>query len=729
MNWTLRLLLLAAPVPALCSADPLSIFLLVSHERCGYGNGEIIVNVSGGLPPYTYLWDDGNTEGYRTNLVNGNYSVTVTDSNSDQVSDQAFVASIPYVINMGQPWPFCDTPAQLFPGGDFEPPPGAVEPWYVNGVPMDPAPGSVPGLFVFHPAGSGTYTYDFADGNGCTGTISGVVGPQITTWPTLTITNIEPSCSNQNTGSVSYQATSSLPYDNVLIQLVTENGVNLPLDGTVNETTLDGTISSIPPGDYGISWWLGTTLESLVGQCEHDTLWFTVPSLGPACGWVSGTSWYDSNGDCIRDLDEVGIPHSPLLLQPGGDMLLTNNTGTFNYPLMNGTYTLEQTDPSLIPICPAVQPVAFTANANTTVIDLANGSTAPLDLGVSISSGQSSPGFAVTIHGNVANNSPQISGAVTVSMTLDPAVNYSSATPAPATVVGNALTWEFPAFTSFHSESMHVLANVPAGTALGTILTHSISASNTGPEPDLGNNTSNVPIVVVGSYDPNDKTALTSSRTSTGNYFIDLDAYIDYTIRFQNTGTAEAHFITVTDTVSPELDMLSFEQGVASHPFTVSFKPDRVVEWRFDNINLPDSNANETESHGLVSFRIKPVLPLLPGTTIANTANIYFDFNEPVITGPSVLIVDFSTGVADHGSSEQGLTALPNPATDRVRIITQGNISMVRLLDLNGRTALSQRATGQLMELDVRTLPAAVYIVEARLHDGGILRTKLIVGK
>ncbi len=91
--------------------------LLVSHERCGYGNGETVVNVSGGLPPYTYLWGDGNTEGYRTNLVNGNYSVTVTDSNSDQVSDQTVVASIPYVINMGQLMAVLRCTRTALPGG------------------------------------------------------------------------------------------------------------------------------------------------------------------------------------------------------------------------------------------------------------------------------------------------------------------------------------------------------------------------------------------------------------------------------------------------------------------------------------------------------------------------------------------------------------------------------------------------------------------------------------
>ena len=78
--------------------------------------------------------------------------------------------------------------------------------------------------------------------------------------------------------------------------------------------------------------------------------------------------------------------------------------------------------------------------------------------------------------------------------------------------------------------------------------------------------------------------------------------------------------MVVTDTLAQELDMTTFEPGVGSHPYTVSFKPGRAVEWRFENILLPDSNVNEPNSHGLLSFRIHPVQPTLPGTLIENIA-------------------------------------------------------------------------------------------------------------
>ncbi|MEZ4740292.1 MAG: hypothetical protein R2818_13270 [Flavobacteriales bacterium] len=71
--------------------------------------------------------------------------------------------------------------------------------------------------------------------------------------------------------------------------------------------------------------------------------------------------------------------------------------------------------------------------------------------------------------------------------------------------------------------------------ALGTVLSSSFNVSNTLPETDLVNNSTTEQNTVTGSYDPNDKTARTSSRESDELYFIASDEYIDYTIRFQNT--------------------------------------------------------------------------------------------------------------------------------------------------------------------------------------------------
>ena len=95
--------------------------------------------------------------------------------------------------------------------------------------------------------------------------------------------------------------------------------------------------------------------------------------------------------------------------------------------------------------------------------------------------------------------------------------------------------------------------------------------------------------------------------------------------------------MVITDTLPAALDAATIQWGPLSHAGTASLSGGGVVTYTFANILLPDSGANEAASHGFASFRIRPVSGLPVGTSISNEANIFFDFNPPVITDPHVL--------------------------------------------------------------------------------------------
>jgi len=56
----------------------------ITAPTCGASNGEVLVTVSEGTAPYTYLWDDasGQTTASATGLAAGTYTVAVTDANN-----------------------------------------------------------------------------------------------------------------------------------------------------------------------------------------------------------------------------------------------------------------------------------------------------------------------------------------------------------------------------------------------------------------------------------------------------------------------------------------------------------------------------------------------------------------------------------------------------------------------------------------------------------------------
>ncbi len=249
---------------------------------------------------------------------------------------------------------------------------------------------------------------------------------------------------------------------------------------------------------------------------------------------------------------------------------------------------------------------------------------------------------------------------------------------------------------------------------------------NGGAEPNTSNNSFASTRTVTGSYDPNDKTAFTSTRQSTTDYVLGQDAWIDYVIRFQNTGTDTAFTVVVTDTLAAELDMSTYEQGAASHPFTVRFLPGRVVEWRFANILLPDSTTNEPASNGALSFRIRPVQPLAVGTVLANNADIFFDFNVPIRTNTSNLVASVSTGVP-FDSAQGNFRVFPNPAQDRLFISSTAALRSLRILALDGRTVLQQPLAGPQADVALRGLAPGGYVVELSLADGSVVTQRIVI--
>ena len=64
----------------------------------GEATGEATVNISGGTPPYTYLWSDGQTTATATGLVAGTYSVTVTDLGGCTATGSVTITEPPQII-------------------------------------------------------------------------------------------------------------------------------------------------------------------------------------------------------------------------------------------------------------------------------------------------------------------------------------------------------------------------------------------------------------------------------------------------------------------------------------------------------------------------------------------------------------------------------------------------------------------------------------------------------
>lgn len=128
------------------------------------------------------------------------------------------------------------------------------------------------------------------------------------------------------------------------------------------------------------------------------------------------------------------------------------------------------------------------------------------------------------------------------------------------------------------------------------------------------------------SFDPNAKSVQPVNGT-----FTSVNQYLNYRIDFQNTGNDTAFKVVVEDETNNQFDYTSVRLTSASHPYTFSIDGSKLV-WTFDPIALPDSNVNESMSHGFVEFSIRPRIGYQIGNNISNGAHINFDSNPPVFT-------------------------------------------------------------------------------------------------
>jgi uncharacterized repeat protein (TIGR01451 family) len=176
------------------------------------------------------------------------------------------------------------------------------------------------------------------------------------------------------------------------------------------------------------------------------------------------------------------------------------------------------------------------------------------------------------------------------------------------------------------------------------VFTSCIWAQPSSTDLNYANNTYCYSRIVTGSFDPNDKTVSPVGVGATGDIAASVTD-LTYLIRFQNTGNGPAVNIVVKDTLSSNVNVNTFEMLGSSHNYNIEILPGNILKWKFNNIMLPDSNSNEPASHGYIQYRIKRNNNNTPGTQIKNTAYIYFDFNEPVVTNTAINTIETITGI------------------------------------------------------------------------------------
>jgi len=671
-------------------------------------NGSISFEVEG-ISPFIYSWSGPNgfsdttiTSGI-SNLASGEYLLVITDGNecSNLFSYEIETIQSEDIFEIRSVDATCTTGGTI----SFEVIQGENPPYTFTVQDMDG------NLYEGQDLSAGEYYACIADASGCINQCETIF---IQSSIALNLTSTLANCDN----------TGGFATVNVL------SGADVPSfewsNGQIGDTLLD----------VAAGWYSVTVTDDSTGCRTHQNI---EVELDPTCYVsISGYVYLDPEmSDCAED--EATIPGEYVLVElSNGAIDFTDENGYYEFQIEAGTYevmvNLENSSYDALCIDPISINIPNYGDASTDNnfwIEYA----AVENLAVQLYAGPVRPGFAQTVIAYVFNLGVAPSDGV-LSFTHDSLQNFFTSIPSGYDYdeASTTISWAFENLLPGTYEKFVIELDLPATIALGTLINYSLVADPIASDIYPADNIEERVIAVTGSYDPNDKQVSPTGEGDEG-VISRADSMLTYQVRFQNTGTDTAFTVVVLDEIDEDLDISTVRPGPSSHPYKLNVLDGNVLEFRFENIMLPDSFINEPASNGYVLFDIKTKRDLSWGTKIENTAAIYFDFNEPIITNTTVNTLRQPTNVKNLITLNLPLEISPNPGNGSSIVkfsLEEPTQVDLALFDTRGHLIRQYLNKEQLqsglhqVRFEETELPQGIYFVALKTENGMTGMEKLV---
>ncbi|MGE0637851.1 MAG: leucine-rich repeat domain-containing protein, partial [Bacteroidia bacterium] len=451
--------------------------------------------------------------------------------------------------------------------------------------------------------------------------------------------------------------------NNQLTSLNVQNGHNVNIHGDGFGATNNPDLTCIEVDD--VAWATANWSESIDATA----------GFGTNCNIsVRGTIFRDANANCLPDSAETRLVSRMVQALPGPRYATADSLGNYTLWVDTGSFIV-----SLVPRlyqeqdCPTdngTYSVSF--SGNDTMVNGRDFSSYITDFCPDVRIGLGT-GFQRRCFNdneyivNVCNEGTAAATDATIAVLFPPqiiplsaSINWAMGQPGEYIFnVGNLAANECRQITILDSVACNALLGTSVCVSASVVLTPQAADCN-----QADNLTSDCNILI-GAYDPNDKQVASQNFQQNGYLMSEEvlpDAPLSYLIRFQNTGNDTAFTVVVRDTLSQWLNPVTVVTDVASHSYQFSISGRGVLEWKFNNILLPDSFVNEPASHGFIKYRVLMHDTIPIGTQIRNKAEIYFDYNDPIITNETVSTLSLSAGNREI-SSMITFTIHPQPPT------------------------------------------------------------------
>lgn len=306
----------------------------------------------------------------------------------------------------------------------------------------------------------------------------------------------------------------------------------------------------------------------------------------------------------------------------------------------------------------------------------------------------------------------------------DAVLDFVSSVPKISNQITDNLSWNFTNLKPFETKEIDVVLNLnstqetPSVNA-SDILSYIVDVSFPDTDEKVNDNIFSLNQTVVGSYDPNDKICLEGNLIKPEL----IGEFVHYMIRFENTGTYAAENIVIKDVIDlSKLDISTLVPTKASHSFITKISDGNKVEFIFEKINLP---FNDVNNDGYIAFKIKTLPTLAVGDSFVNEANIYFDYNFPILTNKATST--FKVLETPDFAFSNYFNVYPNPVNEVLNIVNKSEIEIKSLsvYDILGQLVIAVPNAQKVVNIDVSKLQTGNYILKIN-SDKGIFNQKFV---
>ncbi|MBI5915711.1 MAG: T9SS type A sorting domain-containing protein [Bacteroidetes bacterium] len=603
--------------------------------------GSMTVFVTGGIPPYMYMWSNGGSTPTISNLPPGEYCITVMDANNCGYITCEFI---------GPPISVQVTTTPVVCGGTS----GGTATATVTG-------GAAPFSYLWNNGETtqtidtlppGSYTVTVTATNGCTASASGSVALTAGNFAVNLSVN-QPTCQGSNTGSIT-----AVP-----------NGGMMPLTYIWSNGATTQFISNLPAGTYSVTVTdaFGCTAAKSTTLIYQSNILLNITPTNPTC---AGTN----NGSAIASASGGVLPYS--------FVWSNGSTGPGIMNLAAGTYSVTVTDAlgctknaSVTLTAPPAFTISVTAtnashcgatNGTATATPVSGGSPPYSYLwsngGISQTLNNLPAGtYSVTV---TSSQSCTATGSVTVTqpMTLDVSItgtNLVCGNDNNGTLTANVL-YGTPPYTFVWSNggASQTLNNLPAGTYTVTV-TSSEGCSGTATKTIIGNPPINLNIAVQHVECFGTATGSASATVGGGTPPLSYAWSNGANTSSVNNLAAGAYTLTVTDNVG-----CSKVQGVTinqPNPLSLTFNnsPGSCGADGFSTVLVTGGTAPFTYlwSNGATTSTIANLAPGTYSVTVTDANGCTASGSTVIVAYPQMNLIVTATNTTCNGLMDGTATA------------------------------------------------------------------------